>query len=54
MTALVDIGNGKQRHICYRDSKLTFLLRVIQILWILHATWDVQKILVWDVWVFSL
>ncbi|XP_062473156.1 kinesin-like protein KIF15 [Pezoporus occidentalis] len=27
MKALVDIGNGKQRHICYRDSKLTFLLR---------------------------
>uniref|UniRef100_A0A8B9J2X8 Kinesin family member 15 n=1 Tax=Amazona collaria TaxID=241587 RepID=A0A8B9J2X8_9PSIT len=27
MTALVDIGNGKQRHVCYRDSKLTFLLR---------------------------
>ncbi|XP_077160373.1 kinesin-like protein KIF15 isoform X2 [Paroedura picta] len=27
ITALVDIGNGKQRHICYRDSKLTFLLR---------------------------
>lgn len=25
--ALVDVGNGKQRHICYRDSKLTFLLR---------------------------
>ncbi|XP_061229167.1 kinesin-like protein KIF15-B, partial [Neopsephotus bourkii] len=39
MTALVDIGNGKQRHVCYRDSKLTFLLRVIQILWILHTTW---------------
>uniref|UniRef100_A0A8C8VL42 Kinesin family member 15 n=1 Tax=Pelusios castaneus TaxID=367368 RepID=A0A8C8VL42_9SAUR len=28
ITALVDVGNGKQRHICYRDSKLTFLLRV--------------------------
>ncbi|XP_013368827.1 PREDICTED: kinesin-like protein KIF15 isoform X3 [Chinchilla lanigera] len=27
ITALVDVGNGKQRHICYRDSKLTFLLR---------------------------
>ena len=31
ITALVDVGNGKQRHICYRDSKLTFLLRVKQI-----------------------
>ncbi|XP_062985474.1 kinesin-like protein KIF15 [Elgaria multicarinata webbii] len=27
ITALVDVGNGKQRHICYRNSKLTFLLR---------------------------
>ncbi len=26
--ALVDVSNGKNRHICYRDSKLTFLLRV--------------------------
>lgn len=26
--ALVDVSNGKSRHICYRDSKLTFLLRV--------------------------
>lgn len=25
--ALVDISNGKTRHICYRDSKLTFLLK---------------------------
>ncbi|XP_040287817.1 kinesin-like protein KIF15 [Bufo bufo] len=25
--ALVDVANGRQRHICYRDSKLTFLLR---------------------------
>uniref|UniRef100_A0A3Q2ZVJ2 Kinesin family member 15 n=1 Tax=Kryptolebias marmoratus TaxID=37003 RepID=A0A3Q2ZVJ2_KRYMA len=25
--ALVDVSNGKPRHICYRDSKLTFLLR---------------------------
>ncbi|XP_069571062.1 kinesin-like protein KIF15 [Brachyistius frenatus] len=25
--ALVDMSNGKTRHICYRDSKLTFLLR---------------------------
>ncbi|XP_067910518.1 kinesin-like protein KIF15 isoform X2 [Heterodontus francisci] len=24
---LVDVANGKNRHICYRDSKLTFLLR---------------------------
>uniref|UniRef100_UPI00398F1ABE kinesin-like protein KIF15 isoform X3 n=1 Tax=Pristiophorus japonicus TaxID=55135 RepID=UPI00398F1ABE len=24
---LVDMANGKNRHICYRDSKLTFLLR---------------------------
>lgn len=37
------MGNGKQRHICYRDSKLTFLLRVIYILWILYATWGVEK-----------
>ncbi|TMS20952.1 Kinesin-like protein KIF15-A [Larimichthys crocea] len=27
--ALVDVSNGKNRHICYRDSKLTFLLRAI-------------------------
>ncbi|XP_075683193.1 kinesin-like protein KIF15 isoform X2 [Rhinoderma darwinii] len=27
ITSLVDVANGKQRHICYRDSKLTFLLR---------------------------
>lgn len=26
--ALVDLSNGKHRHVCYRDSKLTFLLRV--------------------------
>ncbi len=26
--ALVDVANGKQRHVAYRDSKLTFLLRV--------------------------
>ncbi|CAL1588547.1 unnamed protein product [Knipowitschia caucasica] len=25
--ALVDVTHGKSRHICYRDSKLTFLLR---------------------------
>ncbi|KAM4724426.1 kinesin-like protein KIF15 [Anableps anableps] len=25
--ALVDVSNGKSRHICYRDSKLTFLLK---------------------------
>ncbi|CAL8295806.1 unnamed protein product [Arctogadus glacialis] len=25
--SLVDVANGKNRHICYRDSKLTFLLR---------------------------
>ncbi|KAM9355767.1 kinesin-like protein KIF15 isoform 2-T2 [Pholidichthys leucotaenia] len=27
--ALVDVSNGKNRHICYRDSKLTFLLRAV-------------------------
>ncbi|KAM8758534.1 kinesin-like protein KIF15 isoform 2-T2 [Rhynchonycteris naso] len=27
ISALVDVGSGKQRHVCYRDSKLTFLLR---------------------------
>ena len=26
--SLVDIANGKQRHVPYRDSKLTFLLHV--------------------------
>lgn len=26
--ALVDIANGKSRHVHYRDSKLTFLLKV--------------------------
>jgi len=25
---LVDSANGKQRHVPYRDSKLTFLLQV--------------------------
>uniref|UniRef100_A0A8B9K945 Kinesin motor domain-containing protein n=1 Tax=Astyanax mexicanus TaxID=7994 RepID=A0A8B9K945_ASTMX len=25
--ALMDVSNGRSRHICYRDSKLTFLLR---------------------------
>uniref|UniRef100_W5UAD6 Kinesin-like protein KIF15-A n=1 Tax=Ictalurus punctatus TaxID=7998 RepID=W5UAD6_ICTPU len=25
--ALVDMSNGRSRHVCYRDSKLTFLLR---------------------------
>ena len=28
ITALVDICQGKTRHVPYRDSKLTFLLRV--------------------------
>lgn len=28
MTALVYVNQGKNRHIPYRDSKLTFLLRV--------------------------
>ena len=27
MNALVDRANGKSRHVHYRDSKLTFLLR---------------------------
>ncbi|MEQ2207055.1 hypothetical protein XENOCAPTIV_006540 [Xenoophorus captivus] len=27
--ALVDVSNGKSRHICYRDSKLTFLLKAV-------------------------
>ena len=27
--ALVDIAHGKTRHVHYRDSKLTFILRVI-------------------------
>ena len=26
--ALVDVAHGKNRHVAYRDSKLTFLLRV--------------------------
>jgi kinesin family protein 15 len=26
---LVDVANGKQRHVPYRDSKLTYLLQVI-------------------------
>lgn len=25
---LVDVANGKQRHVPYRDSRLTFLLQV--------------------------
>ena len=28
ITALVDISHGKTRHVPYRDSKLSFLLRV--------------------------
>jgi hypothetical protein len=27
INALVDVANGKPRHVNYRDSKLTFLLR---------------------------
>jgi hypothetical protein len=27
INSLVDIGDGKSRHVHYRDSKLTFLLR---------------------------
>ncbi|XP_030628202.1 kinesin-like protein KIF15 [Chanos chanos] len=27
ITALMDVSNGKSRHVCYRDSKLTFLLK---------------------------
>jgi hypothetical protein len=27
---LVDVANGKQRHVPYRDSKLTFLLQVVK------------------------
>lgn len=43
--ALVDVSNGKNRHICYRDSKLTFLLRVSDCSWdciMCHSTilWD--------------
>lgn len=40
---LVDVANGKQRHVPYRDSKLTFLLQVnallisLQVL-VLHIT----------------
>ncbi len=26
---LVDVANGKPRHVPYRDSKLTFLLQVV-------------------------
>lgn len=29
---LVDVANGKQRHIPYRDSRLTFLLQVYYLL----------------------
>ena len=32
--ALVDITHGKTRHVHYRDSKLTFLLRVSYILFV--------------------
>lgn len=28
---LVDVANGKQRHVPYRDSKLTFLLQVVKL-----------------------
>lgn len=29
---LVDVANGKQRHVPYRDSRLTFLLQVEYVL----------------------
>ena len=39
--ALVDVSNGKTRHICYRDSKLTFLLRVSpKIIQRLYCMWS--------------
>jgi hypothetical protein len=34
---LVDVANGKQRHVPYRDSKLTYLLQVI-IIYCLHKS----------------
>lgn len=48
--ALVDVSNGKNRHICYRDSKLTFLLRVsvskcrVSPEWRMHFCWFDLKI----------
>ena len=30
--SLVDLGHGKNRHVPYRDSRLTFLLRVSRVL----------------------
>uniref|UniRef100_A0AAR2M6L2 Kinesin motor domain-containing protein n=1 Tax=Pygocentrus nattereri TaxID=42514 RepID=A0AAR2M6L2_PYGNA len=42
--ALVDVSNGKTRHICYRDSKLTFLLRVSQkIVWRSYCVYDLSQ-----------
>lgn len=40
--ALVDVSNGKNRHICYRDSKLTFLLRVKT----LYLHMDINSVLI--------
>jgi hypothetical protein len=37
---LVDIANGKQRHVPYRDSKLSFLLQV----WNLTFAWHPKSI----------
>ncbi len=38
---LVDIANGKQRHVPYRDSKLSFLLQV----WNLTFAWHPNSII---------
>ena len=35
--ALVDIAHGKSRHVHYRDSKLTFLLRVCHFIHTVHT-----------------
>lgn len=39
INALVDIANGKLRHVHYRDSKLTFLLKVYIYIYIFVLNW---------------
>lgn len=57
--ALMDVSNGKNRHICYRDSKLTFLLRVRRLFgnvlrifaeYILNFLWLINVHLIRTLW----
>lgn len=39
---LVDVAHGKQRHIPYRDSRLTFLLQVTKHSWKVRCFFDIK------------